>query len=142
MAMPAFELPSQLDGFHRSRRRTFFAATRRSPASHRIAAMNASRELLAMARRRQLLKMKIKARWIGSLSWGNHQLGQRDGCWEFVRKKLTAKLGFHSHKRSQWVVLMVGPLMDWVINSPTVPFQNAFGPSSAMIFLAASMTPV
>lgn len=142
MAMPAFEPPSQPGGFHRSRRRTFSAATRRSPGSHRIAAMTASRELLAKARRRQLLKTKRKARLIGPLIMGNRQLRQRDGYWEFVRKKLTAKLVFHSHKRSQLGCSDGGTTTGRLCYSPTVPFQNAFGPSSAMIFLAASMTPV
>lgn len=76
------------------------------------------------------------------MSLGNHRLG----VWErnkmdVVREKPTIKFNFQSQEIFESLVGQVGSETSKNTNSPTVPFQKAFGPSSAMIFLAASMTP-
>lgn len=77
---------------------------------------------------------------------------ERIGTKEGVKEKPTIKFNFQSREHTRntlgyfpkcylgWD--QIKRLQNSTRNSPTVPFQNAFGPSSAMIFLAASRTPV
>lgn len=119
---------------HRNRRRKFVAATRRSRGWHQTAVMIGKRELIAKARKRKSLKLWQWVDGNGQMSLGCRQLGVGK-----VKGKTSVKekpkMNFDL-RASQF-----GCSFGGFSNLPTVPFQNAFGPSSRMIFLAASITP-